>query len=78
MQVVCIAHSGATRVNSSSKGQGPLGLGFPKEAARMACEYLGHPQNRWPQRLGAQAGTQADILLVVALQLREDPCARLC
>ena len=37
----------------------------------MTREYLGHLQNRWPQRLGAQVGTQAVILLVVALQLRE-------
>jgi len=43
----------------------------------MAREYLGHMWNRWPQRFGARVGTQAAILLVVALQLKEVPCARL-
>jgi len=42
----------------------------------MAREYLEHPHERWPQRLGAQVGTQAATLLVVALQLREVLCAR--
>jgi len=37
----------------------------------MAREYLGNPQNRWRQRLGAQVDTQVTTLLVVALQLRE-------
>jgi len=30
----------------------------------MACEYLGHPQNKWSQRLGAQVGIQATDLSV--------------
>jgi len=45
MQVVCIAHSSTTRVNSLWKHLGRLGLGFLKEAACMTREYLGHPQN---------------------------------
>jgi len=38
-----------------------------KEATCMALEYLGHPQNRWPQRFGSRVGTQVAILLVFAL-----------
>ena len=37
----------------------------------MAREYLEHPQNKWPQRFGAQVGTQMVILLEVALQQGE-------
>jgi len=55
----------------------PIRVRVFREVACMACEYLGHLQNRWCQRLGAQVGTQATTLLVVALQLREVPCARL-
>ena len=40
----------------------------------MAREYLGHPHDRWPPEIGAQVGTQATTLLVVALQLREVLC----
>jgi len=37
----------------------------------MAHEQLGHPQNGWPQRFGAQVGSQVAIPLEVALQQGE-------
>jgi len=44
MRVVCIAHTGASRENDPWRRGVPLGLGFPREVACMAREYLGHPQ----------------------------------
>jgi len=54
--------------DTSKESRNALGLGFPREATCMTREYIGHPHNRWPQRFGAQVGTQVTILLVVVLQ----------
>jgi len=71
MRVVWITQLGATRVKSLGSHECPLGSGFLRETACMAREYLGHPQNGWPQRFGAQVGTQVVIPLEVALQQGE-------
>jgi len=41
---------------------------FQGQAACMVREQLGHSQDGWPQRLGAQVGTQVAIPLEAALQ----------
>ena len=46
----------------------PARVTFQWWVACMAREQLGHSQDRWPQRLGAQVGTQVVIPSKVALQ----------
>jgi len=45
----------------------PARVTFQGQAACMAHEQLGHSQDGWPQRLGAQVGTQVVIPSEVAL-----------
>jgi len=54
--------SGRDTSEESWKTLMPVRVRVSKEAACLACEYLGHPQNRWPQRFGARVGTQVAIL----------------
>ena len=67
MRVAWMTRSSVTRVKSHWKKYGPKGSRSRGKTACMAREQLRHSQDRWPQRLGAQVGTQVVIPSEVAL-----------